>query len=764
MKRYLILLGATGILAQILLLRELSITFYGNELFLSTTLASWLLLTALGSALLGRVADRLPHRVEVLIASLCGAGALTPFTIVAVRAAGVALLPEHGVAVSFGRMLTVTLLLLAPLCLVLGFLFTLACRVLMDTGRGRAASAGQVYVLEAVGTAVAGVLFSFMLVELLPTFQLGLALAALDAIAAFVLWLKRGRRRAAWGWLMGFWALVLLALVFSPIGMVFDRVTQKFRLPGYVIEDSWDTPYGHVNVATQHGQVNFFESGLIMGHTEDEAGAELVAHLPMLLHEKPNRVLLIGGGFTGVLRKLREHPVQQIDYVELDPKVIAAARRYARAADRRALASHDVRVKGKIDARLYVKRYAAAIETQVPYDVIIVNLPDPSTGLINRFYTREFFTECGRILRPNGLLAIGLSGGAHYISPALGTLSASIYRTLRSTFRQVIVVSTDARNFFFSTNAPQTLSCDAKQLARRLHRRGLRPLRVDETMLHYLLDSWTRDQLLNRLNSARHVQINTDYRPISYYYVLLHWQSMLSGDDSLLLQPILRLRLWWVLLAAGLVAAALGLVGARLPNHRLITVPAALAGSGFVGILLEVALIFAFQSLYGHVYQYVGLMFASFMVGLAVGGWLIARRTESTSDAMWPLILTQTATTAYAVLVSLALVWFQADTASIHALRAVGVGFPLLNLGAGLLVGMQFPLAVKARRGAGTQTAGAAGLLYGADLLGSCAGALLAGVVLIPVLGITGACHAAALVGAVSAALLVVAELVAPGS
>ena len=61
----LLLAGFTDIVAQVVLIRELLVTFYGNELSIGIVLANWLILAAIGSSLLGRIADRVEKRVEI---------------------------------------------------------------------------------------------------------------------------------------------------------------------------------------------------------------------------------------------------------------------------------------------------------------------------------------------------------------------------------------------------------------------------------------------------------------------------------------------------------------------------------------------------------------------------------------------------------------------------------------------------------------------------------------------------------------------------
>ena len=77
--------------------------------------------------------------------------------------------------------------------------------------------------------------------------------------------------------------------------------------------------------------------------------------------------------------------------------------------------------------------------------------------------------------------------------------------------------------------------------------------------------------------------------------------------------------------------------------------------------------------------------------------------------------------------------------------------FPLLAFLAGLLGGMEFPLAAYLTKGAASRVAG---LIYGADLTGACFGALLSSVFLIPILGIPQTCYAVAMLALTGLVLL----------
>jgi spermidine synthase len=81
--------------------------------------------------------------------------------------------------------------------------------------------------------------------------------------------------------------------------------------------------------------------------------------------------------------------------------------------------------------------------------------------------------------------------------------------------------------------------------------------------------------------------------------------------------------------------------------------------------------------------------------------------------------------------------------------------FSALTFGAGLFNGADFPPAAACCRALTGRPEKAAGVVYGVELFGACAGALLASVVVAPVLGIAACC----LLGAVGNGTAVAALL-----
>ena len=97
------------------------------------------------------------------------------------------------------------------------------------------------------------------------------------------------------------------------------------------------------------------------------------------------------------------------------------------------------------DGRLFVR------QTPRQYDVVIADVPDPSTSQLNRFYTREFFAEVRRILLPGGVLSFSLGTYENYLSPELARLIGVAERTLREVFANVLILP-GGRVFFLASD------------------------------------------------------------------------------------------------------------------------------------------------------------------------------------------------------------------------------------------------------------------------------------------------------------------------
>jgi spermidine synthase len=147
-----------------------------------------------------------------------------------------------------------------------------------------------------------------------------------------------------------------------------------------------------------HGRVMLLDGVVQITEADEFVYQEMIAHVPLLAHGDARRVLIIGAGDGGVLRRVLQHrAVERAVMVEIDGEVIRLAREHLPAIggdawdDPRA----QVIVGDGID---HVQQAPDA-----SYDVVIVDSTDP-IGVGEVLFTDAFYAHCARLLTPRGVV------------------------------------------------------------------------------------------------------------------------------------------------------------------------------------------------------------------------------------------------------------------------------------------------------------------------------------------------------------------------
>jgi spermidine synthase len=265
-----------------------------------------------------------------------------------------------------------------------------------------------------------------------------------------------------------------------------------------------------------------------------------------------------------------------------------------------------------------------------------------------------------------------------------------------------------------------------------------------EDRLHERWGQW-----FSRSMEKREVRINSDFRPIAVFFSLSYWNALFSPYLTAVFQWFERLSLKMTLSTAIIITAFLFLFFLRKPHTSRLSLPFAILTSGFADILLDLAIIFTFQAVFGYLYHQIGLLITVFMLGVASSSFTITRRLPRIKNAPILFLLTELGFVAFSIVLPLV---FTAPTlhgeSPILSLLLYTL-FLVMSFLCGTLVGLQFPLAIHLylqthrTQGALGHTAG---LLYGADLLGGFFGGLLAGILFLPILGLRETCFMVAII------------------
>ena len=156
--------------------------------------------------------------------------------------------------------------------------------------------------------------------------------------------------------------------------------------------------------------------------------------------------------------------------------------------------------------------------------------------------------------------------------------------------------------------------------------------------------------------------------------------------------------------------------------------------------MFDLMIIFTFQSMYGYVFSWIGILVAAFMAGAACGALLITTVLGRIKNHLKAFRLIELALICFCIAVPLLFLALPANPDNPGVFFLFKALFLTLSFTSGFLTGSQFPLANKLYLKKSTNLSETAGLLYGADLLGGWLGGIVGAVVLLPVLGLTGTC------------------------
>lgn len=366
----------------------------------SIILITFLLANAIGAYALGRLADRASDLRFVLGTLQCAIGALAMASPWLIYVLCHSLTPplskidlarfattQAGFVVAAGAFFLPALLMGGSLAVALRWVRSLG------TGGGR--TAGRVVGVNTIGAAIGPVCVGFVLVPVLGVHRSIVLLALLNvAVGAVLLAARRPRRRLA-ACAPALLAAVGLVLLVSPS----DPFVQyaKECAGGLVVAVEQGTDCTVVVAGDPAGDPadrSLFINGIAMA--APGVGPKMRAHLPMLLHRKPEEVLVIGlgtGTSAGVLGA--RYPEAMVDVVEISPTVVKAAKHFAAC-------NYDVLSNPRVhliveDARSYVDC------TSKTYDVIASDPPHPYDACSSQLFSHEFYEACRARLADGGL-------------------------------------------------------------------------------------------------------------------------------------------------------------------------------------------------------------------------------------------------------------------------------------------------------------------------------------------------------------------------
>ncbi len=715
------ILGFSSLISQVVVIRELAMSFYANEFFIGWVLFCWLLGTALGSALGSRLSRDPKRAFRSLATCHIFTAILFPLAVVLIRSGKLILGTPSGALPEFIPSLLYSFAVLVPLCGVLGVQFAVAARgqVSQTPEGGSARAVGWGYLWECLGFIAGGAIFSFVLV-FANEFRVAAILAVLNLAVAGEVYHVFLEKKKMIRWLLALSAILFPAWLFMSSASL-QQQTSQLRFPNETLVRAENTVHGNVSVTRLGQQYNFYQSGLLLGADREDLASETLVHFPMLAHPAPRKVLLLGTGFNGPLQQILKHGSREVRVVELDPELLKITTGFLPVDLRATLRDPRVRL-GATDPRDFLKGEGGK------FDVIIANFPDPSSVLINRNYTEQFFRSVRSHLSPGGVFATHITFAANTLTPELERLGSSVYATLCQVFPSVQVLPEDT--LFFLASTEKASSWGPQEMIDRLSERKISPDFVTADQIRYRLTNDRVERVATAFLNAIWKTKNTDLRPRTCYFVFLRW---LSQFDPRIAKTFFFLTTipFPVILVASLFVVLFLVAFSRGSQKRMRKLAHFSMGTaGFSLMAFEIVVIYLFQAAFGDLYYRLAWVITAFMAGLGAGTWAaLGLKKVPERFALAGLHLVNTA--FFFLLIKICVRIFSKGFFLGEEYQLVFLG---MALGGGLVAGAAFPFANRLYLNQGE--GGRLGSVYVADLGGSALGALLTAGFFIPIWGV----------------------------
>ena len=291
----------------------------------------------------------------------------------------------------------------------------------------------RVLAFDYLGSLAASLLFPLLLLPHLGLVRTAMVFGVLNAVVA--LWAVRtfetSLQRPRW---LQAQAVVVLALLGG--GIVWGKSIEDFgetELYDFPVIFSQKTPYQRLTITRWQDDIRLFIDGNLQFSSADEHRYhEALVHPVMAAaaEARPNasegrRVLVLGGGDGLALREVLRHgDVASVDLVDLDPAMTELFSTHPVLTGLNAGAFGDPRVRvHAADAMEWLARHGR--EGGEPFDVAIVDLPDPNNFSLGKLYTRAFYRLLGRNLRPDGVGVV--QSTSPYLAPrSFGCIVATL--------------------------------------------------------------------------------------------------------------------------------------------------------------------------------------------------------------------------------------------------------------------------------------------------------------------------------------------------
>lgn len=206
---------------------------------------------------------------------------------------------------------------------------------------------------------------------------------------------------------------------------------------------------------------------------------EMIAHVAMLSHPDPKRIMVLGGGDGGTLREALRHPsVAEATLVEIDREVIRVCQEF--------MPGLSSCIEGDKRVRLFADDAAIYIREARDLDVIMVDSSDPE-GPSESLFSLEFYQSLKGALSKEGIIALQ-AGSPFFFQEQLKKAFSDLKQVFRYVRPYLIAIPTYPGGTWCLVTASDHIdpvNLDPTELATRMGARDLSGLRYYSPQMHH---------------------------------------------------------------------------------------------------------------------------------------------------------------------------------------------------------------------------------------------------------------------------------------
>lgn len=591
MNRKAFLLGFYSIGGQVLLLRELTASFNGDEIFIGTALFGWLLAVAFGAWLGGRIKS-----IKASIVLFAAGVIILPLMIIIARLVPLTVTDAVGEIVPFTTAAIMSVLVTLPVGFISGALFPSIC----SEGYRPSATIGQVYFFEGLGAFLGGVIVMALVG---PVFSgLSMAFGIGLVVIAFSCFSFKGRIiyiQSA--------AVLLILIAIRYLVPYLDTEIDKYRYGSFHLLKTFDTHYGRQTLLSGNDETILLTDNTVEAVWPDYETAENLLIPPLLYKPEAENILVIGRTEMGIMQLAESLPDLKITAV--DPRyLLTETLDEFYPPDNNIIRIHDDPIAYSADRNIYSR-----------YDIIIINQGEPDNYKNARYITNRFMGTIKRLLQKGGLLYLVTEYDTdRYISDEKQKLLSIYNSILGYVFRQIYIWPGTATAFFASDDSLFSTGFDT--LMARVEALPYAPRFVNA---NYLFDRLNTFKIERVQAAAGHEEmVNNLEKPVLVHYQAVY-RSMTRGADELLIKTLINRPYWALILPGGIIIFILLIIFRRAKRRKYGLFLYLVAG--IVSLSMELISFYLFQSMAGSLYSQMGILIGAFMLGLALGTWYSMR-------------------------------------------------------------------------------------------------------------------------------------------